>query len=60
MVVTVDRSGPATTAASVNYAIQSGTATAGTDFKAASGTVSFAAGQDHDDLRGQPDALRPF
>jgi hypothetical protein len=45
VVVTVDRSGPATTAASVNYAIQNGTAIAGTDFKAASGTVSFAAGQ---------------
>jgi hypothetical protein len=29
----------------VNYAVESGTATAGTDFKATSGTLNFAAGQ---------------
>jgi Tol biopolymer transport system component len=45
VVVTVLRSSPATTAASVNYAVESGTAKAGTDFTATSGTLNFAAGQ---------------
>ena len=45
VVVTVLRSGPATAAASVNYAVQNGSAQAGTDFKAAAGTLNFAAGQ---------------
>jgi hypothetical protein len=45
IVVTVLRSSPATTAASVNYAVENGTATAGTDFAATSGTLNFAAGQ---------------
>jgi hypothetical protein len=45
VVVTVLRSSPATTAASVNYAVENGTATAGTDFTATSGTLNFAAAQ---------------
>ena len=45
VVVTVLRAGPATTVASVNYAIENGTAQAGIDFAAASGTLNFAAGQ---------------
>ena len=45
VVVTVLRTGPATTAASVDYAIEDGTAKAGTDFKATGGTLNFAAGQ---------------
>ncbi len=45
VVVTVLRTGPATSAASVNYAVQNGTARAGTDFKATSGTLNFVAGQ---------------
>ena len=45
VVVTVLRSSPATTTASVNYTVQDGTAKAVTDFKAASGTLNFAAGQ---------------
>jgi hypothetical protein len=44
-VVTVLRSGPATAAGSVNYAVQDGTAHAGTDFTATSGTLNFAAGE---------------
>jgi Calx-beta domain/WD40-like Beta Propeller Repeat len=44
-VVTVQRSGPATAAASVNYTVQDGSAHAGTDYKATSGTLTFAAGQ---------------
>jgi hypothetical protein len=43
--VTVERSGPATPAASVNYNVQDGSAHAGTDYKATSGTLTFAAGQ---------------
>jgi len=45
VVVTVLRSGPATGAASVDYAVQNGSAQAGTDFTATSGTLNFAAGQ---------------
>ena len=44
-VITVNRSGPATEAASVNYSVQNGSAHAGTDFTATSGTLDFAAGQ---------------
>jgi hypothetical protein len=44
-VVTVIRNGPATTAASVDYSIQGGTAKAGTDFAATSGTLNFAPGE---------------
>jgi hypothetical protein len=43
-VVTVTRTGPATGAASVDYAVQDGTAKAGTDYAATSGTLSFAPG----------------
>jgi Tol biopolymer transport system component len=43
--VTVLRSGPATAPASVSYSVQNGTAQAGTDFKAISGTLNFAADQ---------------
>ncbi len=43
--ITVLRSGPATTPASVDYSVQNGTAQAGTDFTATSGTLNFAAGQ---------------
>ena len=42
---TVTRSGVTTTAVSASYASASGTATSGSDFTAASGTVSFTAGQ---------------
>lgn len=42
--LTVTRSGSATGAASVNYATSNGTATAGADFTASSGTLSWAAG----------------
>ena len=44
-VVTVQLSSPMTSAASVDYAVQPGTAQAGTDFTATSGTLNFAAGQ---------------
>ncbi len=44
-IVTVDRSGPATGAASVDYTVQDGSAHAGTDYTATSGTLDFAAGQ---------------
>ncbi len=44
-VITVLRSGPATGAASVDYSVQNGSARAGTDFTATSGTLDFAAGQ---------------
>jgi hypothetical protein len=44
-VITVQRSGPATAAASVTYATSNGTATAGTDYTATSGTLSFAANE---------------
>jgi hypothetical protein len=40
----VHRSGPLTTTASVNWATTSGTATAGADFPAASGTLTWAVG----------------
>lgn len=43
-VVTVVRTGPATDAASVDYAVQDGTATSGTDYAATSGTLDFAPG----------------
>jgi hypothetical protein len=42
---TVTRSGTTTTAVSASYATAGGTATSGSDFTAASGTVSFAANQ---------------
>jgi hypothetical protein len=42
--VTIDRNGDATDAASVTYATSNGTAVAGRDYTAASGTVSWAAG----------------
>ena len=42
---TVTRSGNTGIASSANYATSSGTATSGGDFTAASGTVSFAAGE---------------
>lgn len=44
-VLTVTRGGDTTSAVAVNYATAAGTATAGSDFTASSGTVSFAAGQ---------------
>ncbi len=44
-IVTVERSGPATGAASVDYAVKDGTAKAGTDYTATSGTLDFAPGQ---------------
>jgi glucose/arabinose dehydrogenase len=44
-VITVQRSGDTTIAASVGYTVTAGTATAGTDFVAATGTVEFAAGE---------------
>ncbi len=44
-VITVVRTGPATGAASVGYSVQNGSAVAGTDFAATSGTLNFAAGQ---------------
>lgn len=43
--VTVTRSGNANTAVSVNYATSNGSAHAGTDFTAVSGTLTFASGQ---------------
>ena len=42
---TVTRSGNTATAASANYATAGGSATSGSDFTAASGTISFAANQ---------------
>jgi hypothetical protein len=45
LVFTVTRSGETATAASANYSMASGTATAGSDFSASSGIVSFSAGQ---------------
>jgi hypothetical protein len=45
LVFTVTRSGNTGFAVSVNYATVNGTATAGSDYTAASGTLSFAAGQ---------------
>ena len=45
MLFTVSLSRAATGAVSVNYATQAGTATAGSDFVAASGTLNFAAGE---------------
>ncbi len=42
---TVTRSGTTSTAAGVQYATANGTATAGTDYIAETGTVNFAAGQ---------------
>ncbi len=41
----VERLGPTTTAASVNYATTGGTATSGVDFSAASGTLTWAIGE---------------
>jgi hypothetical protein len=43
--ITVTRSAGSTVAASVNYATANGTATAGQDYTAASGTLNFAAGE---------------
>jgi len=43
--ITVLRTGATTNAATVNYATSDGTATAGTNYKAVSGTLAFAAGQ---------------
>ena len=45
LVFTVTRSGTTSTAVSASYNTAGGTATSGSDFTAASGTVSFAAGQ---------------
>ncbi|UPY36670.1 Calx-beta domain-containing protein [Sediminicoccus sp. KRV36] len=45
MLFTVSLSRAATSAVSVTYATQAGTAAAGSDFTAASGTLSFAAGE---------------
>ncbi|TCM12117.1 Calx-beta domain-containing protein [Novosphingobium sp. PhB165] len=45
LVFTVTRSGNTAIAASANYTTANGTALAGSDFAASSGTVSFAAGQ---------------
>jgi len=45
MVFTLTRSGDLSAASSVNYATSNGTATAGLDYIAANGSVSFAAGQ---------------
>ncbi len=45
MVFTITRSGDLSSVSSVNYATANGTATAGSDYAARSGTVSFAAGQ---------------
>jgi aryl-phospho-beta-D-glucosidase BglC (GH1 family)/Ca2+-binding RTX toxin-like protein len=42
---TITRSGDLSLASTVNFATADGTATAGTDYVAANGTVSFAAGQ---------------
>jgi hypothetical protein len=43
--ITVDRGGATNIPASVNYSTSDGTATAGSDYTAASGTLSFAAGE---------------
>ncbi|HSI36859.1 MAG TPA: Calx-beta domain-containing protein [Tepidisphaeraceae bacterium] len=43
--ITVTRTAGTTVAASVNYATSNGTATAGSDYTAASGTLTFAAGE---------------
>ncbi|NJN49791.1 MAG: DUF4347 domain-containing protein, partial [Alkalinema sp. RL_2_19] len=43
--ITVSRSGSTTGAATVKYATSNGTARSGSDYTAASGTLSFAAGQ---------------
>ena len=45
LVFTVARSGDLSTSSSVNYGTANGTATAGSDYIAATGTVTFAAGQ---------------
>jgi hypothetical protein len=45
MVFTIARSGDLSGASSVNYATANGTAVAGSDYTAATGTVTFAAGQ---------------
>lgn len=45
LVFTVTKSGTATTSYSVNYATASGSATAGSDYTAASGTLTFAASE---------------
>jgi Ca2+-binding RTX toxin-like protein len=45
LVFTITRSGDLSGASSVNYATVDGTATAGSDYTAANGTVNFAAGQ---------------
>jgi aryl-phospho-beta-D-glucosidase BglC (GH1 family)/Ca2+-binding RTX toxin-like protein len=45
LVFTVVRSGDLSSASSVNYSTGNGTATAGSDYTAAAGTVTFAAGQ---------------
>jgi hypothetical protein len=43
--ITVSRSGPTTTAVTVDYATSNGTANAGSDYTGVSGTLTFAAGQ---------------
>jgi glucose/arabinose dehydrogenase len=43
--ITVQRSGSTTTAATVQYATSNGTATAGSDYTATTGTLSFTAGE---------------
>jgi uncharacterized repeat protein (TIGR01451 family) len=43
--ITVTRIGNSANAATVNYAISDGTATAGSDYVAATGTINFAAGE---------------
>ena len=43
--ITVTRAGDTSVAGTVNYATSNGTATAGSDYTAASGTLSFAAGE---------------
>jgi hypothetical protein len=43
--ITVNRFGPAQPAVTVDYATSDGSATAGSDYTAASGTLSFAAGE---------------
>ena len=43
--ITVNRGGATNIPASVNYATSNGTATAGSDYTAASGTLNFAAGE---------------
>ena len=51
-VVTVQLSSPTTSPASVDYAVQAGTAQAGTDYTPTSGTLNFAP--------GQPPRLSPY